>query len=226
MKNKKIKSYCKINLSLKVIRKLKNGYHNISSLITFCKLYDEISVSKINGIRDQITFSGKFKKGIKKNSNTITQVLELMRKKNFTDNSAFKINIKKNIPHGSGLGGGSSNASSLLNYFNRGLKLKLKNKKMINLAEKIGFDVPVSLKKINTFLTGDKKKILRLNKKFNFNLLIVYPNIVCSTQIIYKNNKTKSPNMHKTNFKIKSNKEIINYLKSQKNDLEETVIKI
>ena len=38
-----------------------------------------------------------------------------MRKKNFTDNSAFKINIKKNIPHGSGLGGGSSNASSLLN---------------------------------------------------------------------------------------------------------------
>ena len=47
MKNYIIKSYCKINLSLNVLKKLKSGYHRITSLITFCNLHDIISISKI-----------------------------------------------------------------------------------------------------------------------------------------------------------------------------------
>ena len=66
MKNFKIKSYCKINLSLRVLKKLKNGYHNIMSLITFCDLHDVISISEIRNLKDKISFSGKFKKGINK----------------------------------------------------------------------------------------------------------------------------------------------------------------
>ena len=189
MKNFKIKSYCKINLSLKIIKKLKSGYHNISSLITFCDLHDVISISKINRDNDRISFSGKFSKGIDKKINTVTKVLKLLRKKNLIKNQSFKINIKKNIPHGSGLGGGSSNASNLLSYFNNKMELKLKKNKMINLANKIGSDVPISLEKKNTFLTGKKDKIVRINKKFNLNLLIVYPNIICSTKKIYEKNK-------------------------------------
>ena len=73
MKNIKIKSYCKINLYLRVIKKLKNGYHNIISLITFCNLYDLISISKTNNSKDKISFSGKFKKGINKKFNTISK---------------------------------------------------------------------------------------------------------------------------------------------------------
>ena len=57
MKNFKIKSYCKINLSLKILKKLKDGFHNIISLITFCDLYDLISINKINGPKDKIIFS-------------------------------------------------------------------------------------------------------------------------------------------------------------------------
>ena len=77
MKNFKIKSYCKINLSLRVIKKLNNNYHNIISLITFCDLHDVISISKIKNLRDKISFSGKFKKGINKKSNTVTKILNL-----------------------------------------------------------------------------------------------------------------------------------------------------
>ncbi len=191
MKNFKIKSYCKVNLSLKIRKKLKNGYHNISTLITFCDLYDLISISKINKSKDKISFSGKFCKGIDKKSNTVTEVLKLLRKKKLLKNQSFKINIKKNIPHGSGLGGASSNASNLLNYFNNKMKLKLKKNKMIDLAKQIGFDVPICLEKKNTFLTGKKEEMLRINNKFNLNLLIVYPNIICSTRKIYRRNKEK-----------------------------------
>ena len=72
MKKYKIKSYCKINLSLRILKKLSNGYHNIKSLITFCEIYDVISISKIKGSRDKISFSGKFNKQINKKNNTIT----------------------------------------------------------------------------------------------------------------------------------------------------------
>ena len=226
MKNFKIKSYCKINLSLRVIKKLNNNYHNIISLITFCDLHDVISISKTRSSRDKISFSGKFKKGINKKSNTVTKILNLLRRAKLLENQAFKINIQKNIPHGSGLGGGSSNAADLLNYFNSKMKLKLRKKKIKQLANQIGFDVPINLERQNTLLTGKKDEILRLNQKFKLNLLIVYPNLICSTKKIYKKNKKISLSTPQSFFRTKNNKKLINLLKNENNDLEEAVIKI
>ena len=226
MDNIKIKSYCKINLSLKVLRKLNSGYHNIISLITFCDLHDVISISRIRNLKDEISFSGKFKKGINKKSNTITKVLNLLRSIKLLENQAFKINVRKNIPHGSGLGGGSSNAADLLNYFNSKMKLKLSKNKIKKLAGQIGFDVPVNLEKRNTFLTGKKGEILRLNQKFKLNLLIVYPNLICLTKKIYERNRKINLLKPQSIFYIKNNKKLINLLKNENNDLEKTVIKI
>ena len=226
MNNFKIKSYCKINLSLRVLKKLNSGYHNIISLITFCDLHDVITISKIRNLKDKINFSGKFKKGINKKSNTISEVLNLLRNKKLLENQAFKINIKKNIPHGSGLGGGSSNAADLLNYFNLKMKLKLNKNKIKKLASQIGSDVPVNLERKNTFLTGKKDKILRFSQKFKLNLLIVYPNLICSTKKIYQKNKKISFSKRQPSFSAISNKKLINFLKSEHNDLEKTVIKI
>jgi 4-diphosphocytidyl-2-C-methyl-D-erythritol kinase len=225
VKKIKIKSYCKINLSLNVIQKLKNGYHNIMSLITFCKIYDVITINKINGNSDRINFSGKFKEGINKKSNTVTQLLHLLRRKKLLKNEKFAINIKKNIPHGSGLGGGSSNAANLLNFINSHLKLKMNKKMMEKISNEIGFDVPISLVKKNTFLTGRGQEMLRLKNKFNLNLLIVYPNLLCSTKVIYK--KNKEINFLKFNYlpNLKSNKKLVYFLKEQKNDLQKIVIK-
>ena len=141
-----------------------------------------ISISKIKGVNDKISFSGRFKKGVSKKSNTITNVLYLLRKKNFFQKQAFKIDIVKNIPHGSGLGGGSSNAADVLNFFNTKMRLKLNKNEISKIAYQIGFDTPVSLEKKNTILTGKKGEILRLNRKFRLNILIVYPNVICSTK--------------------------------------------
>ena len=226
MDNIKIKSYCKINLSLKVLKKLNSGYHNIISLITFCDLHDVISISRIKKLKDEINFSGKFKRGINKKSNTITKVLNLLRSNKLLKNQAFKINVQKNIPHGSGLGGGSSNAANLLNYFNLKMKLKLSKNKIRKLADQIGFDVSINLEKRNAFLTGKRGKILRLNQKFKLNLLIVYPNLICSTKKIYERNRKINLSKPQSFFYIKDNKKLINFLKNENNDLEKTVIKI
>ena len=92
MKNFKIKSYCKINLSLRILKKLNDDYHNIMSLITFCELHDVISIFKIKSLKDKISFSGKFKGGINNKSNTVTKVLDLLRKTKLLKNQVFNIN--------------------------------------------------------------------------------------------------------------------------------------
>ena len=68
-------------------------------------------------------------------------------KKKLIKDQTFKINIQKNIPHGSGLGGGSANAASLLNFFNSKMRLKLSKDEINKIACQIGFDTPVSLEK-------------------------------------------------------------------------------
>ena len=226
MKKFIIKSFCKINLTLRVLKRLSNGYHNINSLITFCDVHDVISICKIKNLKDKISFSGKFKKGINKKKNTITKVLDLLRRTQLLENQAFKINIQKNIPHGSGLGGGSSNAAYLLNYFNSKMRLRLSKNKIKKLASQIGFDVPINLERRNTFLTGKREEIVRLNRKFRLNLLIVYPNLICSTKKIYKKNKKISSSKSLSFSYIKDNKKLINLLKNENNDLEKAVVKI
>ena len=62
MRKISLKSFCKINLTLKVLKKLKNGYHEIETLITFCNPHDEITIKETKNISDKISFSGKFKK--------------------------------------------------------------------------------------------------------------------------------------------------------------------
>ncbi len=226
MKKYNIKSYCKVNLSLHVLKRLKNGYHSISSLITFCDLHDLITISANKKLKDSINFSGKFKRGIDKKSNTVTQILSLLRKKKLLRKEYFKINIKKNVPHGSGLGGGSSNAACLLKYLNLKKKLSLSKKKIITYSNIIGFDVPINLEKKNSFLTGKKGEIIRLKNKFKLCLLMVYPNLVCSTKKIYQKNKNIKLIKPALLPKEINKKNLIKLLKKETNDLEKTVIRL
>ena len=226
MKNFKIKSYCKINLFLNVIKKLKNGYHSIESLITFCDLHDVIKISKIVNRKDKISFSGKFKKNIDKNLNTITKLLDLLRKNKYLTDQFFKIDVQKNIPHGSGLGGGSSNAANILNFLNSKMKLKIRKNNINKLAAQIGFDVPINLERENTFLTGKNNQIIRINKKYKLNLLIVYPNLICSTKKIYNKNKKIGFSKSKSFLRVEKKVKLINLLIKQSNDLQDTVVKI
>ena len=113
----------------------------------------------------------------------------MLRKRKFFKKKYFKIDVQKNIPHGSGLGGGSSNAAILLNFLKSFMNLNIKKKETYEIANQIGSDVPIALERKNTFFDGKKNKISRIDTKFKFVSVIVYPNISCSTREIYKRNK-------------------------------------
>ena len=70
-------------------------------------------IKKIDSKKNNISFSGKFSKGINKN-NTVSKLFDILKKKRLLRNNNFKIKIKKFIPTEAGLGGGSMNAANIL----------------------------------------------------------------------------------------------------------------
>ena len=209
----KIKSYAKINISLKVLGKLKSKLHKIESLYSFINLHDEIFLKRINEKNHKIIFYGKFSKGISKN-NTISKMLNLIEKKLL--GQKFLIKINKKIPQKSGMGGGSMNASSILKFLINNKKINISSKEIIKISSKIGSDVILGMQNKTSILYGNGN-IKYLNKNLSLYTLLVRPNFGCSTKSIYKNVKTYS----KPDFKL-NNRVVINYsfLSNLRNDLE------
>ena len=213
----KLKSYSKINLSLRVLNKLKNGMHNIESNAVLTNLFDEIYLKKNK--RDLVVFKGKFKNKINKNTNSVSKTLKILRELNVID-KFYKITIKKNIPVFAGLGGGTGNAVSIIKYF---FKNQI-NGKLITIFEKqIGSDFRLFLN--NFSFQQNLKKYQKIKIILIFTLLLFILFIKCETKLIYKINKNYSLSSGKSYLKKHSYDKFIEMLKSDKNDLQKTVEK-
>ena len=132
-----LKSFSKINLSLNVNKKLKNGLHEIQSYFCLINLNDKIKIRKIENNRDKVVFKGPFAKQIKKSNNSIINILKLLRKLKLIS-SCYSVNISKKIPVFSGLGGGTSNAAYVLKFL---LKGKVTQDILTKSEKKIGSDL-------------------------------------------------------------------------------------
>ena len=215
----KIKSHAKINLALNVTGKT-SKLHKIESIVSFIDLHDLIYLKQTNNKDHEIFFEGKFSKNINK-INTITNLLRLLDKNNFLNNKKFKIKIIKNIPQESGMGGGSMNAASLINFFINQKILKIKKNELIKLTGKIGSDVILGIKPTNTVLSQNGN-IKRFNNDIRLYTLVVKPGFGCSTKYIYSKVKLFS----KPQFNLPKPKMFeVKYLKTLNNDLEKIAFK-
>ena len=215
----KIKSYAKINLALNVTGKKKN-LHKVESNISFNDLHDLIYLKQINKKNHEIFFKGRYSKNINK-INTVTSLFKLLDEKNFLNNKKFEIKIVKNIPQQAGMGGGSMNAASLINFFINKKILTIKKNELIKLTCKIGSDVMLGIKPINTILSSNGK-IKKYGKNINFHTLVVKPTLGCSTKYIYS--KVRSFSKAQFNFP-KQGMFNVAYLKTLNNDLEKIAFK-
>jgi 4-diphosphocytidyl-2-C-methyl-D-erythritol kinase len=214
-----LKSFSKINLSLNVNSKLKNGLHEIQSYYCLINLIDKIKIKKINKKKDKIVFKGKFNKHIKKSDNSITNILRLLRNLKLIS-GYYSVNVIKNIPVFSGLGGGTSNAAFVLKFF---LKDRI-TKNILNKVEKlIGSDLRLFFHKQGFLQNLKTIKIFKKKQKLIF--LLSHPNINCSTHKIYSKVK-KYSKKNKFNFnKINNKKKFLNHMLAQKNELQVIVEK-
>ena len=172
----------KVNLFLKVLNKRKDGYHDISTLFERVSLADVITLSKRpSGI---VVSSDRFITRDPKD-NLVYKAAKLILANRRTDNGV-KIRIKKGIPIAAGLGGGSSDAASVLIGLNRLYNLKLKQDTLARLGGKLGADVPFFLLR-SPFATGTGKgdKLRKMKSRAQFWHLIIYPGFKLATKDVY-----------------------------------------
>ncbi|MDA1197827.1 MAG: hypothetical protein O3B80_01940 [Proteobacteria bacterium] len=216
-----IKSFSKINLFLRVLKKTSRGLHNIQSSVMLLNLCDHISIKKINKKHDKIKFIGQFKKKIISKSNSITKSIYLLRKHGFiSKRNKYEIIIDKKIPVFAGLGGGTSNAVFLIKYF---LKNKI-NERILQIFEKeIGSDFRLFF--FNHSFQKRLKKILEFKKRYTFYFVLIYPNINCSTKQIYSKVKKFNLPLENNLSNIQTKIKYLKFLQNETNDLQSIVEK-
>ena len=215
-----LKSYSKVNLSLSVIKKIKKiGKHEIQSFFCLLNLFDNIKIKKINAKKDLIKFKGQFANLVKNKNNSISHVLRILREKKIIKNY-YSILINKKIPVFAGMGGGTSNAFFIANYLTKNAI----DKDLLKIFKKrIGSDFELFFYK-QGFLFN-LNKILKYKKKYKIHFLLVYPNIKCSTKLIYSKFKNYSLPSKQSFININNSKKFFNFLKNKNNDLQSVVEK-
>ena len=176
----KRKSYAKINLTLDVIEKREDGYHNIDGIMQMIDLYDEVEVK----ISDKFEITSNSKEIPLDEKNLVYKVYYVMKEK-YKFNENFSIHIDKNIPVSAGIGGGSSNSAVVIEMINEllGLNMSLEDKKLIGRS--VGADIPYLLvgKTARTRGIGDELEILETLPTTD--ILIINNGVEISTPYVY-----------------------------------------
>lgn len=191
--NNLFKSYAKVNLGLKVLDLLPDNYHSIFTIMQEINLYDTIEINKNNTKKLTINCQGPIDVPNNKN-NLCIKAAELVFK-NYNIKNGLEIILNKNIPIGAGLGGGSSNAATVLCKLNEIFNLKISNKDLHKLAFELGCDIPFFIDGGIQISEGKGEKLTKLNLDLtNQFILLVCPNFNISTQWAYKFFKNNLPN--------------------------------
>jgi 4-diphosphocytidyl-2-C-methyl-D-erythritol kinase len=188
-----IKAPAKINIGLRILNNRDDGYHTIETIFYPVKLFDKIDVSILPSDTDLNSVIIKTEKHAipLTKTNTCVKIIEAFFQE-FRIKETFKINIflEKNIPIGGGLGGGSSDAGSLLRYLVNFFKIDIaeNRQKIMDVALSVGSDVPFFLLQKPCYATGRGEKLKSLSMfMLDYDVLLVNPNKHVSTKWAYEN---------------------------------------
>ena len=182
MSSIKLLSPAKINLTLNIVGVRADGYHELRSIIQPIDLFDEVALSLIEGNDIQLEVSGiPVPKG---KENLAYRAAEIyFEQANLS--MGLKINIKKRIPTGAGLGGGSGNAAAVLVGLNRIIQA-FSESELLKMAIKLGADVPFFIRSQTAVMEGIGEKLTTLRKFPLLHYVILYANIHTSTAEVYR----------------------------------------
>ncbi|MFA4988533.1 MAG: 4-(cytidine 5'-diphospho)-2-C-methyl-D-erythritol kinase [Candidatus Omnitrophota bacterium] len=181
-----VKSFAKVNLYLRILGRRKDNFHNLDTLFARIDLHDTI---RIRHREDGLIKIYCANPDVPEDSaNLCSRAAEALRKK-CRIGSGLDIKIDKRIPVGAGLGGGSSNAASVLLALNKYWHLRLSRKELSRIGSRIGSDVPFFIYETRFALggaKGDRITPLDYLKHTKLWFVLVYPGIKVSTPFVYK----------------------------------------
>jgi 4-diphosphocytidyl-2-C-methyl-D-erythritol kinase len=172
----------KINLSLKILGRRSDGFHEIETLIAPITLCDEIEIAKSDS--KQIEFHCDDHSVPTGDDNLIVRAAKSFFATTKLK-SAVSIELKKKIPHGAGLGGGSSDAASTLLSLNELFETRLPREILAKMAETIGSDVPFFIFQSAALCKGRGELVTPLKLKKKLPILLLKPAFIVSTAWAY-----------------------------------------
>lgn len=203
--------FCKINIGLFITKKRDDGFHNLESVffpVPWCDTL-EIESSKTPGL-ELLTYGngvGPIKSNIIQGAyNALGNI------------SGIRCHLIKNIPHGAGLGGGSSDAAHFLKMCNVFLALGKSKKELDSIALGIGSDCPFFLENKAKYVEGRGEKFSDIELGLSgLHLVVIYPKIVISTAEAYAH---ITPNMSRPPLRQSLGTNIRNWTGQVVNDFE------
>ena len=177
----KQRAYAKINLCLDVVRRREDGYHELEMIMAPVNLYDTLNFE----FSDELRLQSNVPYLPLDRRNTIVKAIELLREEyGFKEN--FEITLQKHIPTQAGMAGGSTDGAAAIRALNKMLQLGMDNEKMVEIAKKVGADVPFCLRSRPAFVTGIGENLEHFRVHTPFYLLLVKPYKGVSTKVAFE----------------------------------------
>jgi 4-diphosphocytidyl-2-C-methyl-D-erythritol kinase len=193
-----VRAYAKVNLGLHVLGKRPDGYHTIETVFRLVDLYDEIEILQNDHGIHFSTNSAELSNDI---SNLCVRAAHLLRDLTGT-HMGVEITLKKQIPIGAGLGGGSADAAAVLKGLTKLWSLDITRDELQTISASLGSDVPFFFTGMTAFATGRGEILDPFDLKLPYTILLVTPRIHVSTGWAYAQlgpfPKTKRPDLRGT----------------------------
>lgn len=190
-------AYAKINLSLDVLRKREDGYHEVRMIMQTVGIHDVLTFStEVPDDAPLITLTISNESSIENGrpsldlgpieKNLIYRAAKLIYDE-FNINTQIRINLDKHIPVAAGMAGGSTDAAAVFHGLNELFGLNMTLEDMCDLGVKIGADVPYCIMGGTALAEGIGEKLTPLVHVPDACVLIAKPNIDVSTKFVYEN---------------------------------------
>ena len=186
-----VRTCCKINLGLYVTERRSDGYHNLQTIFYPVPLFDELTFRESDG-DDRLTLGGNPLEG-EVRDNLVLRAVRLLRQEGF-DFPPLSIDLRKVIPSGAGLGGGSSDAACTIRTITELFRLPLSEDRMKELAGRLGADCPFFVNPHPVYAEGigDVFSPVSMSLK-GWYLLLVKPEVHVSTREAYAGVRPRRP---------------------------------
>ncbi len=179
-----IKAPAKVNTLLRVIGRRPNGYHDLEMVMVPLSLADELTLTSIpSGI--EISIDGQKDDGMIGEKNLAYRAASAI-KEAAGIKDGVKIDLKKNVPVAAGLGGGSSDAASVLIGLNQLWDIGWEPKRLAELGVRLGADVPFFCYQSAAFVEGIGDIVTPYMSFPKVSFLLINPNFAVSTPWVYK----------------------------------------
>ena len=173
----------KINISLRILGRRNDAFHDIETLIARISLCDEINIETL-GEKHAIEFRCDDPSVPKGGDNLVVRAAKMFLEKTNVRH-AISIELKKKIPHGAGLGGGSSDAASTLLALNELFETNLPREALAKMAETIGSDVPFFIFQSAAICTGRGELVNPVKFRKQLSIILLKPKFSVPTQWAY-----------------------------------------